>query len=880
MTKTQQFAKRPLLPALIAAAVCLIAVVLVWVAAVRPNASKSLAEYISDDYTLTSEAIQPGQSAEQTFQTDNDLLAMAFVFGTENGQPAGDLELVLSDADTGEVLARSTGDMANIVAGQYTGMGLDAAVAGQEGRHYRVTLTPRYTGDGRLSIGQSDGAVLWNESYTVNGQTLDGTMALMVTYRQIGGFLSRFFLAVGGLACVVVFFAVWAAIGKKMALHRLVFVLVLCFGMLYSVVLPPYAAPDEKYHINQSFTLACRWANTFSSEDWRMGNVPLTMSYRREHDFDPLLQQERTTVFSWQELSDQFFTVTTDSFDSHVALEELQTDRNPTLYLVSAAAVFVGFMLHLGFVPTLMLGRTSNLLVFALLAALAVKRAPFGKRVFLTVALLPMTLHLAASFSRDSLLLGLSFAFTALCLQAIFGCRDGQVLPVSVWLPLAVFGVLLAPAKLVYLPLAALFLLIPGSRLGHSAVSKKAAYLLACLLLAMSVNRAMLTSSVLGGSTAATEPAAASETAAQEAAPAEAQTVAARLVHAAPAAASEPETAEAVPVSADFFNMPAEYYENTASNFVRRLYYCAAGVTEIPQKELEFWVQALQEGDVTAAVLGQSFFFSPEEVENPTLTDEEFMRATSLVYLDRDLYEADPEGCRERLAKSDRRDFFKSMYASEECAELLAACQIYPGIEDDRYPLDRNDLIEEIEAARAVRASQSTPSAEDQTCYTPGYVLTHLPQTFLLVVRSVLQDADDWVRGLVGGSLSYNSLDLSWIWVTALYLMLFYAAIPAQDVEAPGLPQGRYRLWCGAAVLCCGALALAGCIVWTPTYYETVYGFQGRYLLPVLPLLLLTCLPRRLKTVSGENAAMELVCALSVLNAGVLVNAMLAIIAR
>ena len=41
--------------------------------------------------------------------------------------------------------------------------------------------------------------------------------------------------------------------------------------------------------------------------------------------------------------------------------------------------------------------------------------------------------------------------------------------------------------------------------------------------------------------------------------------------------------------------MPAEYRENTASNFVRRLYYCVEGVTEIPQKELEFWVQALQE---------------------------------------------------------------------------------------------------------------------------------------------------------------------------------------------------------------------------------------------------------------------------------------------
>ena len=429
MSKIKDFLKSPLGTALCAVAACLLAVVLVWLAAVRPNNDKSLSERISDDYSQYSAELDEANGAAQTFDTDNDLLAMAFVFGTSNGQPTGELHLELADADTGEVLARSTGDMANIVAGQYTGMGLDTPVTGSAGRRYRVTLKPEYTGSGRLTVGCSNGAVLWNDTFTVNGEAVDGTLALLVTYKQIGGFLTRFFLLVGLLASVVVFLGIYFAMRGRMPLHRLVFVLVLCFGMLYSFVLPPYAAPDEKYHINQSFTLACKWANMLSPDEWRMGNVPLDMTYRREHDFDPLLQNEKTTVFSWQELSENLFTTTPDSFDSHTALEELQTDRNPTLYLFSAAAVFLAYVFHLGFVPALMLGRTANLIVFALLAALAVKAAPFGRRVFAAAALLPMTLHLAASFSRDSLLLGLAFAFTALCMQAIFGCKDGTVLP-------------------------------------------------------------------------------------------------------------------------------------------------------------------------------------------------------------------------------------------------------------------------------------------------------------------------------------------------------------------------------------------------------------------------------------------------------------------
>ena len=46
--------------------------------------------------------------------------------------------------------------------------------------------------------------------------------------------------------------------------------------------------------------------------------------------------------------------------------------------------------------------------------------------------------------------------------------------------------------------------------------------------------------------------------------------------------------------------------------------------------------------------------------------------------------------------------------------------------------------------------------------------------------------------------------------------------------------------WGAAAAVCSCLLAVAGCLLWTPTHYETLYGLQGRYFLPVLPALLLT----------------------------------------
>ena len=52
---------------------------------------------------------------------------------------------------------------------------------------------------------------------------------------------------------------------------------------------------------------------------------------------------------------------------------------------------------------------------------------------------------------------------------------------------------LLAPGKMVYLPLAALLLLVPGPRLGHHAKAKKAAYLAVCVALALVLNTGTLT---------------------------------------------------------------------------------------------------------------------------------------------------------------------------------------------------------------------------------------------------------------------------------------------------------------------------------------------------------------------------------------------------
>ena len=303
-----------------------------------------------------------------------------------------------------------------------------------------------------------------------------------------------------------------------------------------------------------------------------------------------------------------------------------------------------------------------------------------------------------------------------------------------------------------------------------------------------------------------------------------------------------------------------------------------AGQRNPAQSEVDFWVQALQDGDVTPAVLGQSFLFAPDAL-NTYSGAEEFYWLASASLMGNDVANGNSEAFYPYYDEGGAELAYKQLLGLDGCKTYFAALGLDVGTMDDRIPLDRTVLAQEVEAARATRSTQSTADEADKATYTPGYILHHPMDTVLLFVRSAVENGDHYIRTLVGGSLSYYTVDLAWGWVAVLYLLLAYAALPVQG--AAMRPTGKARGWCCAAAALCCLLAVAGCLLWTPTHYDTLYGLQGRYFLPVLPLLLLTCLPRRLAAVPDEDAAQtRLVGALALVQVGVIVNIMLAVIAR
>ena len=733
----------------------------VWLTHIRGQGDKSSSWAINDQFHSFA-AIE--EKMEQRFSCDRDLLALSLVLAAEDTEtpPEGELELILTDSATGEELARSVGDMRYIYNGweaYYTTLGLDRFVENPgEAVEYTLTLIPHYTGEGRLCVGYEEGGMPAGVSLTVDGEEVDGTVAMLGTQARVGGFLTKFYwvFALGCIAAAGLLY--WLYCRRTVPLHRMVFCAVLVLGFAFNVLLPPYAAPDEKYHINQSFTLA----STLYDPHLPVAKSHIRDTIRRPSDQDALIQVDETTVFTWQHIAKVIGRPNTDpTFATHT-FDEYQVDSSYTLYWISGFGVLIGYWLHLGFAATLYLGRLANLLFFAFLAAWAVKRTPVAKPAFAVAALLPMTLHLAASYSRDSNLLALCFFFSALLLDLAFGPREHigwkqLVLPV-------VLAVLIVPSKVVYLPLAGLILLIPAVRLGRFARWIKGGFLALCAV-------AFLLNSGAAGA----------------------------LV-----------------------------------GFTQTSGTAAAGAASLMAQEQAAQEPAAPETDVQSAVQASS----GEAAQSAAQTSGGAESASQA---------ADPaeEGA-----------------AAEPSASSSAA----------------QPASETAGSASEPAAANSFSTQEDLTCFTLPYILSHPLETAELCIRSVVEEGDHYLSTLVGGTLGYfgldKPLDLAWGWIILLYGLLALAWLcPEEGGAMP--PAARWGTLFIA--LCCCGLAVLGCISWTPTYYETIYGFQGRYFLPVLPLLLLVR-PKAL-CLAGD-CRRGIVLAAALVDIGVLLNVFLAVVAR
>ncbi len=114
------------------------------------------------------------------------------------------------------------------------------------------------------------------------------------------------------------------------------------------------------------------------------------------------------------------------------------------------------------------------------------------------------------------------------------------------------------------------------------------------------------------------------------------------------------------------------------------------------------------------------------------------------------------------------------------------------------------------------------------------------PLGFLgIAATSIQRQGVEWVESLVG-YLGWFNIELPrFVYVLVPCSLLLASATDGRDARAL---DGQSRLWLVALGLASGLLLLLACYVWwTPPSSPVVRFVQGRYFLPIVPLLLLAC---------------------------------------
>lgn len=268
--------------------------------------------------------------------------------------------------------------------------------------------------------------------------------------------------------------SVWRS-RREVRIEALFLIAVLCLGILYSAVFAPSTVPDEVYHYQSSYYLS----DLLLFSNPTVDSMPVRADDAHLIDFF----LERGCLLTPDQYVGIFSSPLVVQDPSLVYIDPVSDfdfgSNPPQVKIASALGISLARLLHFGSYPTFYTGRLFNFMFFVALVYLAIRITPVGKRAMIAVALLPMTLHVASSYSYDAGIIGFGFLLTGLCLRAIYG--EGAISK-RLCVSIALVAVLLAPCKMVYAILMLMVLAVPSRRFSsrkNSYVFKGATIVLA-----------------------------------------------------------------------------------------------------------------------------------------------------------------------------------------------------------------------------------------------------------------------------------------------------------------------------------------------------------------------------------------------------------------
>lgn len=246
----------------------------------------------------------------------------------------------------------------------------------------------------------------------------------------------------------------------KSKIHYLFLILAIPVGIFWAYLIPPFQTPDETVHFYRAFEVAEGHMTSGHDENGGIGNY-FSASIQEFVDkvrveelvFHPEVKLSREEM---EEAKSIYLSEENQTFYSFPS----SAIYSPIPYLPQALGIFIAKGLDWSVFNIQLTARVFNLITYALLTFFAIKIIPKLKTCLFLLALMPMSLHQAASVSGDALLFGVSFLLIAYVCRLIFS-EEAAKFTIKDFLIILVLSIAASLAKPAYFLLFLMLFLIP-----------------------------------------------------------------------------------------------------------------------------------------------------------------------------------------------------------------------------------------------------------------------------------------------------------------------------------------------------------------------------------------------------------------------------------
>ncbi len=257
-------------------------------------------------------------------------------------------------------------------------------------------------------------------------------------------------LLVIGMASIPVF--AFLVRKKKQSIQMLTVLILAVLGFIYLFVFSPNSIPDEPLHYTTAYHLSNQMLFKFGDES---------------HDMLMRVEDDAYVKSASKVINkDQYISVAKNNYlvcknKQLVKVDQAYMKNKAVVYIAPAMGITLGRIFNLSAYWTYQLGRLFNFLSFLIFVYFAIKLMPFGKVAIAAIAMLPINIHIMASYSYDVFSVGGVLLLFAYIMHLLYSVKE---IGIKQLLILAAMIIIIVPQKVVYIGVVGLVFLLPKEK--------------------------------------------------------------------------------------------------------------------------------------------------------------------------------------------------------------------------------------------------------------------------------------------------------------------------------------------------------------------------------------------------------------------------------